>query len=119
MRILPVWRSSMRVCVRADAPVSAPVNVSDGRGGVSIPNTLEIRPDYRFVVMVNKDMHMRPYVDHRALSSSTQVYLGPMVQLLHPTQDGHYGPAQAAQKAYIERHGAPAASRHREPCTAG
>src|SRR5271155_798567 len=30
-----------------------------------IPNTLEIRAGYRFVVMVNKDMHLRPYVDHR------------------------------------------------------
>jgi len=50
------------------------------RAGLSIPNTLEIRPGYRFIVMVNKDMHMRPYVDHRALSSSTPVDLGPMVQ---------------------------------------
>ena len=49
------------------------------RVGLSIPNTLEIRPGYRFVVMVNKDMRMRPYVDHRALSSSTPVDLGPMV----------------------------------------
>ena len=35
------------------------------RAGLSIPNTLEIRPGYRFVVMVNKDMHLRPYIDHR------------------------------------------------------
>lgn len=35
------------------------------RAGLSIPNTLEIRPGYRFVVMVNKDMHLRPYVDQR------------------------------------------------------
>ncbi len=35
------------------------------RAGLSIPNTLEIRPGYRFVVMVNKDMHLRPYVDRR------------------------------------------------------
>jgi hypothetical protein len=26
--------------------------------GLSIPNTLEIRPGYRFVVMVNKEMHL-------------------------------------------------------------
>ncbi len=50
------------------------------RAGLSIPNTLEIRPGYRFVVMVNKDMHMRPYVDHRALSSSMPINLGPVVQ---------------------------------------
>jgi type IV secretory pathway VirB10-like protein len=50
------------------------------RAGLSIPNTLEIRPGYRFVVMVNKDMHLRPYVDHRTLSSSKPVDLGPMVQ---------------------------------------
>lgn len=35
------------------------------RAGLAIPNTLEIRPGYRFVVMVNKDMHLRPYIDHR------------------------------------------------------
>lgn len=50
------------------------------RAGLSIPNTLEIRPGYRFVVMVNKDMHMRPYVDHRALSSTMPINLGPVVQ---------------------------------------
>ena len=49
------------------------------RAGLSIPNTLEIRPGYRFVVMVNKDMNMRPYADRRALSS-TAVDLGPVVQ---------------------------------------
>jgi hypothetical protein len=29
------------------------------RAGFSIPNTLEIRPDCRFVVMINRDMLMR------------------------------------------------------------
>jgi type IV secretion system protein VirB10 len=43
------------------------------RAGLSIPNTLEIRPGYRFVVMVNKDMHLRPYVDLRTVSSGTTV----------------------------------------------
>ena len=49
------------------------------RAGLSIPNTLEIRPGYSFAVMVNKDMNMRPYVDRRTLSSTT-VDLGPIVQ---------------------------------------
>jgi hypothetical protein len=48
--------------------------------GLSISNTLEIRPGYRFVVLANKDMRLRPYVDHRALSSNMPIYLGPAVQ---------------------------------------
>lgn len=35
------------------------------RAGLSIPNTLVVRPGYRFLVMVNKDMHLRPYADFR------------------------------------------------------
>ncbi|MBV8401898.1 MAG: hypothetical protein JOZ17_24730 [Acetobacteraceae bacterium] len=35
------------------------------RAGLAIPNTLEIRPGYRFTIMVNKDIHLRPYVDRR------------------------------------------------------
>jgi type IV secretion system protein TrbI len=31
------------------------------RAGLAIPNTLEIRPGYRFVVMVNKDIVLRPW----------------------------------------------------------
>ncbi|HUB15760.1 MAG TPA: TrbI/VirB10 family protein [Acetobacteraceae bacterium] len=50
------------------------------RAGLSIPNTLEIRPGYRFVVMVNKDMHLRPYADLRTTSSSLPVSLGPIVR---------------------------------------
>ena len=50
------------------------------RAGLSIPNTLEIRPGYRFVVMVNKDMHLRPYVDRRAADSVVPVNLGPALQ---------------------------------------
>jgi hypothetical protein len=37
-----------------------------------IPNTLEIRPGYRFVVTVNKDMHLRPYVDRRTSRGTDQ-----------------------------------------------
>jgi len=50
------------------------------RAGLSIPNTLEIRPGYRFVVMVNKDMHLRPYVDQRTAISGTLANMGPVVQ---------------------------------------
>ena len=50
------------------------------RAGLSIPNTLEIRPGYRFVVMVNKDMHLRPYVDHRTAGGTISIKLGPAVQ---------------------------------------
>jgi len=50
------------------------------RAGLSIPNTLEIRPGYRFVVMVNKDMHLRPYVDQRTATSGTLANMGTVVQ---------------------------------------
>ena len=50
------------------------------RAGLSIPNTLEIRPGYRHVVMVNKDMHLRPYIDERTAISSAPVDMGPVVQ---------------------------------------
>ncbi len=45
------------------------------RAGLSIPNTLEIRPGYRFVVMVNKDIHLRPYVDRRTADTGLLVGL--------------------------------------------
>ncbi|MDA8250644.1 MAG: hypothetical protein M0Z28_15940 [Rhodospirillales bacterium] len=48
--------------------------------GLSIPNTLEIRPGYRFVVMVNKDMHLRPYVDRRTANGAAPASLGPIMQ---------------------------------------
>ena len=50
------------------------------RAGLSIPNTLNIRPGYRFVVMVNKDVHLRPYVDRRTAMSGTLANMGPVVQ---------------------------------------
>jgi type IV secretion system protein VirB10 len=50
------------------------------RAGLAIPNTLEIRPGYRFMVMVNKDMHLRQYVDHRTMTGTTPVSLGPVMQ---------------------------------------
>ncbi len=36
------------------------------RSGLSIPNTLRIRNGYNFVVLVTKDMVLRPYVDRRS-----------------------------------------------------
>jgi type IV secretion system protein VirB10 len=50
------------------------------RAGLSIPNTLKIRPGYRFVVMVNKDMHLRPYVDRRTAGGFLPVNMGPIVK---------------------------------------
>ena len=50
------------------------------RAGLSIPNTLEIRPGYRFNVMVNKDIHLRPYVDRRSASPATNISFGPVLQ---------------------------------------
>jgi type IV secretory pathway VirB10-like protein len=35
------------------------------RAGLSIPNTLDVRPGYVFVIMVAKDIHLPPYVDRR------------------------------------------------------
>ncbi len=49
------------------------------RAGLSIPNTLEIRSGYPFVVMVNKDMHLRPWVDHRQ-PGAIPINFGPMVR---------------------------------------
>lgn len=49
------------------------------RAGLTIPNTLEIRPGYRWVVMVTKDMVLRPWVDCR--NAATQpVSSGPVAQ---------------------------------------
>jgi len=50
------------------------------RAGLAIPTTLDIRPGYRFAVMVNKDMHLRPYVDQRTAFSGTLANMGPVVQ---------------------------------------
>jgi type IV secretion system protein VirB10 len=33
--------------------------------GLSIPNTLVIRPGYSFIIMAAKDVPLRPFVDHR------------------------------------------------------
>jgi type IV secretory pathway VirB10-like protein len=50
------------------------------QAGLSIPDTLEIRPGYRFVVMVAKDITLRPYVDHRTQATPQPASFGPVVQ---------------------------------------
>ena len=41
------------------------------RAGLAIPNTLDVRPGYVFVIMVAKDIHLPPYVDRRNAVAST------------------------------------------------
>lgn len=60
------------------------------RAGLSIPNTLEIRPGYEFTIMVNKDLTLPQYIDHRTGRSvddcgsrageAQQVNFGPVMQ---------------------------------------
>ena len=49
------------------------------RSGLAIPNTIRIRPGYRFTIQVTKDMVLRPYVDGRTRGAQ-QVHYGPFVQ---------------------------------------
>lgn len=49
------------------------------RAGLAIPNTIRIRPGYRFTIQVTKDMVLRPYVDGRTRGAQ-QVHFGPFVQ---------------------------------------
>ncbi len=49
------------------------------RSGLAIPNTIRIRPGYRFTIQVTKDMVLRPYVDGRTRGTQ-QVHYGPFVQ---------------------------------------
>lgn len=49
------------------------------RSGLSIPNTISIRPGYRFNIQITKDMVLRPYVDGRTRGTQ-QVHFGPFVQ---------------------------------------
>ena len=51
------------------------------RSGLSISNTLTIRPGYAFVVQVTKDMVLRPYVDRRTARPGVQaINLGSVMQ---------------------------------------
>jgi type IV secretion system protein VirB10 len=74
------YYSSQQIAAAALGQQFGELGEEYARAGLSIPNTLEIRPGYRFVVMVNKDMHLRPYVDQRTVISGTPVNLGPIVQ---------------------------------------
>lgn len=49
------------------------------RSGLAIPNTIRIRPGYRFTIQVTKDMVLRPYVDQRTRGVQS-VHFGPFVQ---------------------------------------
>jgi type IV secretion system protein VirB10 len=40
------------------------------QAGLSVPNTLTIRPGYLINVMINKDLHLPPYVDQRGDQSA-------------------------------------------------
>ena len=48
------------------------------RAGLSIPNTIEIRPGYQFVIMCAKDVRLPPYVDRRNVART--VSAGPILQ---------------------------------------
>lgn len=48
------------------------------RAGLSVPNTLEIRPGYRFTILVSKDIPLRPYVDRR--DATIPASFGPVMQ---------------------------------------
>jgi len=74
------YYSSQQIAAAALGQQFGELGQEYARAGLSIPNTLEIRPGYRFVVMVNKDMHLRPYVDQRTVISGTSVNIGPVVQ---------------------------------------
>jgi len=50
------------------------------RAGMAIPNTLEIRPGYRFVLMAAKDIHLAPYVDRRTVRAAPATFGGPVLQ---------------------------------------
>jgi len=49
------------------------------RSGLTISNTIRIRPGYRFNIQITKDMVLRPYVDGRTRGAQ-QVHFGPLVQ---------------------------------------
>jgi type IV secretion system protein TrbI len=74
------YYSSQQIAAAALGQQFGELGQEYARAGLSIPNTLEIRPGYRFVVMVNEDMHLRPYLDHRNATSDAPVSLGQVVQ---------------------------------------
>jgi hypothetical protein len=74
------YYSSQQIAAAALGQQFGELGQEYARTGLSIPNTLEIQAGYRFVVMVNKDVYLRAYVDRRAARSSMRVDLGPVVQ---------------------------------------
>ena len=74
------YYSSQQVAAAALGQQFGELGQEYARAGLSIPNTLKIRPGYRFVVMVNKDMHLRPYADHRTAGGTAGAPLGAIVQ---------------------------------------
>ena len=74
------YYSSQQIAAAALGQQFGELGQEYARAGLSIPNTLDIRPGYRFVVMVNKDMHLRPYVDRRTANGTASVSLGPVMQ---------------------------------------
>lgn len=72
--------NSQQIAAAALGQQFAQLGAEYARAGLSVPNTLEIRPGYRFVVMVNKDMHLRPYVDQRTAGAMQPAELGPIMQ---------------------------------------
>ncbi len=74
------YYSSQQIAAAALGQQFGELGQEYARAGLSIPNTLEIRPGYRFVVMVNKDMHLTPYIDRRTANGTAPASLGPVVQ---------------------------------------
>jgi len=56
----------------------AELGAETARSGLTIPNTLIVRPGYRFTIQVTKDIVLRPYIDERTPGAS--INLGPVVQ---------------------------------------
>ena len=56
----------------------AELGAETARSGLTIPNTLIVRPGYQFTIQVTKDIVLRPYVDERTPGAS--ISLGPVVQ---------------------------------------
>ena len=60
------------------ASSSQKTGAETARSGLTIPNTLIVRPGYRFTIQVTKDIVLRPYVDERTPGAS--ISLGPVLQ---------------------------------------
>ena len=72
--------NSQQVATAALGQQFAELGSETARAGLAIPNTLQIRPGYRFTIQVTKDMVLRPYIDYRTDETSQPVSLGPVLQ---------------------------------------